>query len=55
LRGCVDGACGALLDVAAGRVPAELANPGVLDNPLFAEKLARFADRRVAAVRGEIP
>jgi len=53
VRGCVDGACRALLDVAAGRVPADLANPVVLDNPLFAAKLARFADRRRTAAREE--
>ena len=28
---------------AAGRVPASLANPAVLDNPIFIEKLTRFA------------
>ena len=43
LRGCVAGACAALLACAAGRVPPEVANPEVLDDPLFAEKLARFA------------
>jgi len=46
LRGCVGGACSALLSVAAGRVPSDLANPEVLDNPLFAEKLARFPARQ---------
>jgi phosphoglycerate dehydrogenase-like enzyme len=45
LRGCVEGACRALLAVAAGRVPPDLANPAVLDNELFAEKLGRFAAR----------
>jgi phosphoglycerate dehydrogenase-like enzyme len=45
LRGCVEGACRALLAVAAGRVPPDLVDPAVLDNPLFAEKLARFAAR----------
>ncbi len=43
LRECVGGACGALLDVAAGRVPSDLANPEVLDNPRFTAKLGRFA------------
>jgi phosphoglycerate dehydrogenase-like enzyme len=43
LRGCVEGACRALLAAAAGRVPPDLVNPAVLANPLFAEKLARFA------------
>jgi phosphoglycerate dehydrogenase-like enzyme len=47
LRGCVEGACRALLAVAAGRVPPDLANPGVLDDERFAEKLARFAARTV--------
>src|SRR5207237_8490517 len=45
LRGCVEGACRALLAVAAGRVPPELANPRVLDDARFAEKLGRFAAR----------
>ena len=46
VRGCVESACAALLSAAAGRVPAELANPAVVDNPLFTEKLSRFAARR---------
>lgn len=46
LRGCVGGACDALLSVASGRVPDDLANPDVLDNPLFTEKLARLAARQ---------
>ena len=46
LRGCIGGACEALLTVAAGRVPPDLANPEVLGNPLFAAKLARFAARQ---------
>lgn len=45
LRGCVAGACSALLDVATGRAPAELANPEVVDDPWFAEKLARYRSR----------
>lgn len=45
VRGCVEGACRALLAVAAGRVPPDLVNPDVLDNSLFTRKLARFADR----------
>jgi phosphoglycerate dehydrogenase-like enzyme len=45
VRGCVESVCAALLSAAAGRVPSELANPGVVDNPLFTEKLARFAAR----------
>lgn len=43
LRECVGGACTALLAVAAGRVPPDLVNPEVLDNPRFAAKLERFA------------
>lgn len=46
LRGCVDGACAALLALAAGREPPNLVNPDVLENPLFATKLARFGPRR---------
>jgi phosphoglycerate dehydrogenase-like enzyme len=46
VRGCVESACAALLSAAAGRVPAELANPAVVDNPIFTEKLARIAARR---------
>jgi phosphoglycerate dehydrogenase-like enzyme len=46
LRGCVEGACRALLAVAAGRVPLDLANPEVLDNARFVEKLGRFAVAR---------
>jgi phosphoglycerate dehydrogenase-like enzyme len=45
LRGCVEQACGALIDVASGRVPADLANPEVVDNPRFGKKLDRFRDR----------
>jgi len=46
LRGCVGGACDALLAVAAGCIPPDVANPEVLDHPLFTEKLARFAARQ---------
>jgi phosphoglycerate dehydrogenase-like enzyme len=42
IRGCVEQACESLIDVAAGRVPRDLANPEVVDNPRFAEKLDRF-------------
>jgi phosphoglycerate dehydrogenase-like enzyme len=45
LRGCIDDACHALLTVAAGRVPPDLANPEVLESPRFVEKLARIAAR----------
>lgn len=43
LRGCVEGACRALLAAASGRVPPDLANPAVLESDRFREKLARFA------------
>lgn len=45
VRGCVASACTSLLDAAVGRVPADLANPAVLENPLLTQKLARFIDR----------
>ena len=45
VRGCVESACAALLSAAAGRVPADLANPAVVDNPLFTEKLDPLAAR----------
>jgi len=45
IRGCIEQACAALVDVASGRAPKHLANPEVLDDPRFAAKLARFADR----------
>ena len=43
VRGCVDGVCGALLAVAAGRIPPDVVNPAVLDNSLFTDRLARIA------------
>jgi D-3-phosphoglycerate dehydrogenase len=46
LRECVGAACDALLAVAAGRVPTDVANPDVLENPRFQDKLARLGDRR---------
>lgn len=46
LRGCVDGACAALLAVSRGIVPPDIANPEVLENPRFTEKLTRFAARQ---------
>lgn len=46
LRGCVGQACQSLIDVAAGRVPEDLANPAVLENPRFLAKLDRFGDWR---------
>jgi phosphoglycerate dehydrogenase-like enzyme len=45
VRDCVASACGALLSAAAGGVPADLANPAVVDNPIFTEKLSRIAAR----------
>jgi phosphoglycerate dehydrogenase-like enzyme len=46
MEACVQSVCASLLAVAAGRVPAELANPEVRENPLFEAKLARFAARK---------
>ncbi|MDH4346146.1 MAG: dehydrogenase, partial [Thermoleophilia bacterium] len=46
VRGCVESACASLLSAAAGRIPDDLANPAVLDNHLFVEKLARIAARQ---------
>ena len=43
LAGCVAQACEALIDVAAGRVPNNLANPEVVKNPHFIEKLRRYS------------
>lgn len=45
-RSCVADACAAVLDVAAGRAPRDVANPAVLESAKFAEKLARFDARR---------
>ena len=42
IRGCVEGVCRSLLAAAAGRVPDDLANPEVLANARFTEKLGRF-------------
>jgi phosphoglycerate dehydrogenase-like enzyme len=44
LRGCIEQACRSLIDVASGLVPKDLANPEVVENPRFAEKLGRFRD-----------
>jgi D-3-phosphoglycerate dehydrogenase len=38
-------ACGSVLAVAAGRVPDNVVNGGVLGSPLWREKLARYAGR----------
>jgi phosphoglycerate dehydrogenase-like enzyme len=45
-RGCVAGACAAILAVAAGRAPDVVANPAVLDSAAFRARLERFAARR---------
>ncbi len=42
-RRCVADACSAILDVAAGRVPKDVANVEVLESKLFTQKLGRFA------------
>lgn len=42
-RGNGESACRSLLDTAAGRVPVNVVNRGVLENPRLAEKLKRFA------------
>jgi hypothetical protein len=52
-RDCVAAACGALLDVAAGRIPPGVANPAVLESPLFRAKLDRAAARFVRDAEGE--
>jgi phosphoglycerate dehydrogenase-like enzyme len=46
LRGCVEQACQALIDVASGRIPRDVANPAVLSSPRFIAKLDRFRNRR---------
>jgi phosphoglycerate dehydrogenase-like enzyme len=45
-RRCVADACSAILEVAAGRVPADVVNADVLESSLFTDKLARHAARR---------
>jgi phosphoglycerate dehydrogenase-like enzyme len=45
-RRSVADACAAILDVADGRVPGDVANPQVLESDAFRAKLARFAARR---------
>jgi phosphoglycerate dehydrogenase-like enzyme len=52
-RDCVAAACGALLDVAAGVVPADVANPTVLESTLFRAKLDRAAARFARHAQGE--
>jgi phosphoglycerate dehydrogenase-like enzyme len=53
VRGCIDGACRALLDLAAGRVPPNLANPTVVESSLFTAKLTSLAQRRPTTTRGQ--
>jgi phosphoglycerate dehydrogenase-like enzyme len=48
VRGCVEGACGALVAVSRGEVPDNVANPAVLESPRLREKLRRFALRASA-------
>jgi phosphoglycerate dehydrogenase-like enzyme len=43
VRGCVEHACEALLTVARGEVPGNVANPAVLEDERFKEKLTRLA------------
>jgi D-3-phosphoglycerate dehydrogenase len=45
-RRCVDDTCAAILTVARGEVPNDVANPGVLENPRFLDKLSRFERSR---------
>jgi phosphoglycerate dehydrogenase-like enzyme len=52
-RDSVGAACGALLAVAAGRAPADVANPAVLDSPLFRAKLDRAATVAARDTGGE--
>jgi phosphoglycerate dehydrogenase-like enzyme len=52
-RDCVAAACAALVDVAAGRVPADVANPEVLESRQFREKLLGAAERASTNARGE--
>ena len=49
VRGCVEYACEALLTVARGEVPGNVANPAVLEDARFKEKLARLARREQRA------
>ena len=44
--GCVESACAALLLVACSSRSCRAANPAVVDNPIFIEKLTRIAARR---------
>lgn len=52
-RDCVAATCGALLDIAAGRIPADIANPAVLESSLFQAKLDRAATHPAIPARGE--
>jgi phosphoglycerate dehydrogenase-like enzyme len=42
-RGCVESACAAIAAVGCGRIPAHVANPAVLANARFTEKLRRLS------------
>jgi phosphoglycerate dehydrogenase-like enzyme len=44
-RGTVESACRAIAAVATGAVPDQLANPAVLENARFTDKLARLGGR----------
>jgi phosphoglycerate dehydrogenase-like enzyme len=46
IESCVASVCASLLTVASGRVPPDLANPEVVENPLFTAKLARLSPRK---------
>ena len=43
VRGCVEHACAALLTVARGEIPENVANPAVLEDERFREKLGRLS------------
>jgi phosphoglycerate dehydrogenase-like enzyme len=43
LRSCIGGACSAILEVAAGKVPPHLVNPDVLESNSFRRKLRALA------------
>jgi phosphoglycerate dehydrogenase-like enzyme len=42
-RGCVESACAAIAAVGCGQIPADVANPAVLANAQFREKLRRLS------------
>ncbi len=45
-RRCVADVCGAIVDVACGRVPVDVANPEVLESPQFQAKLTARGETR---------